>query len=78
MRTAAANADAYALQVAAHTLKSASANLGAVSLAGMCKELEMTGRSGAVAGACETLAVLEQELDRVNCALRDELMRAAG
>jgi CheY-like chemotaxis protein len=78
LRTAAANADAYALQVAAHTLKSASANVGAVSLAGMCKELETTGRNGAVAGAAAVLPALERELDRVHCALQAELARAAG
>jgi HPt (histidine-containing phosphotransfer) domain-containing protein len=78
LRTAAANADAYALQVAAHTLKSASANVGAVSLAGMCKELEITGRNGAVAGAAAVLPALERELDRVHCALQAELARAAG
>jgi HPt (histidine-containing phosphotransfer) domain-containing protein len=58
--------------------KSASANVGAVSLAGMCKELEITGRNGAVAGAAAVLPALERELDRVHCALQAELARAAG
>jgi HPt (histidine-containing phosphotransfer) domain-containing protein len=73
MRTAAANEDAHALQVAAHTLKSASANLGAVALAGMCKNLETTGRSGVTSGAAEALPELERELQRVGRALQAEL-----
>jgi HPt (histidine-containing phosphotransfer) domain-containing protein len=78
MRTAAANEDAHALQVAAHTLKSASANLGAVALAGMCKNLEMTGRSGVTSGAAEALPELEHELQRVESALQAEVAQQAA
>ncbi len=78
MRAAAANEDAHALQVAAHTLKSASANVGAVALAGLCKSLESTGRSGVTAGAAEALPELERELERVATALQAELTQQAA
>jgi signal transduction histidine kinase/DNA-binding response OmpR family regulator/HPt (histidine-containing phosphotransfer) domain-containing protein len=78
MRMAAANDDAHALQVAAHTLKSASANLGALALAGMCKNLETAGRSGITAGAAEALPELERELGRVASALEAELAQQAA
>ena len=78
MRTAAANADAHGLQVAAHTLKSAAANLGAISLAGLCKSLETSGRSGVTHGAAEALTELERELDRVSSALQAELAQQAA
>src|SRR5690606_19962557 len=41
-RAAAAAADAVALRMAVHTLKSSSATFGATSLARLCKELEDT------------------------------------
>jgi HPt (histidine-containing phosphotransfer) domain-containing protein len=78
MRAAAADQDAHALQVAAHTLKSASANLGAAALASLCKGLEMRGRSGQVQGAGEALPELERELARVSAALQAELAQQAA
>ncbi|MCC7082434.1 MAG: response regulator [Burkholderiales bacterium] len=78
MRAAAANDDAHALQIAAHTLKSASANVGAMALAEMCKNLESTGRSGATTGAAEALLELDRELECVGCALRAELVEQAA
>lgn len=42
------------LERAAHTLKSASANIGALQLSGICKELELRARSED-RPACETL-----------------------
>ncbi|MCB1934806.1 MAG: Hpt domain-containing protein [Nitrosomonas sp.] len=38
--------DAKSLQIAAHSLKSASASIGADSLSALCKVLEMSGNSG--------------------------------
>jgi PAS domain S-box-containing protein len=78
MRAAAANEDAPALQIAAHTLKSASANFGALALAGLCKDLEMTGRSGVIAGASAAMPQLERELERVTQALQAELTQQAA
>ena len=42
--------DAAALVRPAHTLKSSSATVGAMRLAGVARELEMTGRSGTLDG----------------------------
>jgi HPt (histidine-containing phosphotransfer) domain-containing protein len=53
MRQAAAAGDAPGLQRAAHTLKTGSANMGALVLAALCKELEDMGRSGALDGLTE-------------------------
>jgi two-component system, sensor histidine kinase and response regulator len=65
MRTALAEANGEALRRAAHTLKGSSANLGAVRLAEMCRELERAGRDGALAGAAPLLAAVEAEYERV-------------
>jgi two-component system, sensor histidine kinase and response regulator len=46
-----ANNDAARLHNASHALKSASANVGAVTLSSHCGDLEAMARSGAVAGA---------------------------
>src|SRR5690606_15709493 len=78
MRTAAAHDDPHALQVAAHTLKSAGANVGALALAGMCKSLETTGRGGLTTGAAEAMPELERELERVGRALQAELAQQAA
>jgi signal transduction histidine kinase/CheY-like chemotaxis protein/streptogramin lyase/HPt (histidine-containing phosphotransfer) domain-containing protein len=50
--------DAEALRRAAHSLKSASANLGARELASLCHRLELMGQSGSTEGAAPVLAVL--------------------
>ena len=58
MRQAAASDDAEALMRPAHTLKSSSANVGALALAEQCRSLEADARSGSVpdmagrVGAC--------------------------
>jgi two-component system, sensor histidine kinase and response regulator len=66
--------DTAALHRAAHTLKSSSANLGAVTFAGICKELEMMGRNNAVEEAGALQAVLTWEYQRV----REDLERRAN
>lgn len=55
---AAGKDDAKGLQIAAHSLKSGSAYIGAMRLSALAKELEMMGRSGALEGArgCEESA----------------------
>ena len=57
--------DAAAMQGAAHSLKSTSGNLGAMILAGLCKELETMGRAGTTDNAILLLPVLEDEYERV-------------
>jgi len=48
MRSAAANGDPETLLRPAHTLKSSSANVGALGLAEQCRALEMDARAGSV------------------------------
>ncbi|MBI5302564.1 MAG: PAS domain S-box protein [Chloroflexi bacterium] len=69
IRQAASNHDADAMRRAAHTLKSASANLGAHVLADVCKEIEEAVRSGKQNGADPTARV-EREYARALDALR--------
>jgi CheY-like chemotaxis protein/HPt (histidine-containing phosphotransfer) domain-containing protein len=51
MRKAAEIGDAPSLRLAAHSLKSNSAEFGAMSLSALCKELEMMGKDGHTEGA---------------------------
>lgn len=60
LRGAVSRLDPAALEGAAHTLKSCSAGLGALPLAGICRELERLGRTGNLANAGELLADLER------------------
>ncbi len=69
IRGAAEGNDAEALHLAAHTLKSSSAYLGAMTLSSMSKELEMMGREKTLGEAMARLAPLEQEYGKVRNAL---------
>ena len=73
MRQAAAAGDGAALQRAAHSLKTGSANMGALALAVLCKQLEDMGRSGALVGAEERIDAAEAAYDEVAQALRDRV-----
>jgi HPt (histidine-containing phosphotransfer) domain-containing protein len=53
----------------AHTLKSASANVGAEALAALCKELEHLGRADTTEGADAILIDMEQEFQAVRHSL---------
>ncbi len=61
--------DASKLKRAAHTLKSGSADFGALTLSGFCKELEMMAKAGTLEGAAELIAQIEAEYERVKVAL---------
>ena len=75
---AAGRADAVALRRAAHSLKSASANLGAARLARFCQELERLGASGTTGGASVSLAAdAVVEFERVRAALEAAIRRGA-
>ncbi len=50
LRTAMASGDAAAARRAAHTLKSTSASLGALGLAGQCREIEAAAATGTLVG----------------------------
>jgi CheY-like chemotaxis protein/HPt (histidine-containing phosphotransfer) domain-containing protein len=73
LREAVAQGDAKALRETAHSLKSSSANLGAASLAALCKELEQMGRDGQLQGAAEKLSALQQHYLLVRAALTAQL-----
>jgi len=61
--------DADALARAAHTLKGASANVGAAGLADTCGEIERQARQGNLHDLGSTFGLLEAELERVSAAL---------
>ncbi|MDB5748527.1 MAG: hybrid sensor histidine kinase/response regulator, partial [Massilia sp.] len=61
--------DADTVRRVAHSLKSASANVGADTLARLCKDLEHLGRSASVIGAAGLLSDMEQEFQAVQHSL---------
>jgi len=70
---AAAEKNAKALQVSAHSLKSSSAYVGAMGLSAMSKDLEMMGRSGSLEGVKGKIKALTAEYARVKTALEKEI-----
>ncbi len=75
-----AASDAEALERATHTLKSASANLGAMALARMSEQLCVIARSGSLEEAHGLVEEAEAEHARVRAELRVRLekLQAAG
>jgi len=69
LRMAIDTSDPAALERAAHTLKSSSANVGAVGMAASCRELQALGRSGRTTGAAAHVEQLSDEFARVCQAL---------
>lgn len=67
--------DAAALQKAAHSLKSISGHMGALSLAALCKELETMGRVKRMEGAAGVLSKTAKEYERVVAALKIEFQQ---
>lgn len=65
--------DAEKLHVTAHTLKSSSANLGAMSLASLCREIEALGKNKTVEQASILVAAVEKEHEKVTAALQKEI-----
>jgi HPt (histidine-containing phosphotransfer) domain-containing protein len=55
----------------AHTLKSSSSTLGAQTLAGLARDLELRARAGSLDGAAIGLDAVEAEFARVSTALAD-------
>lgn len=71
--------DAAALVRPAHTLKSSSATVGALRLAGLARELEVLARSGAMdARAPERLPPLREAWEAAAAALRGWVARGPG
>ena len=75
---AAENGDAKGLQMAAHSLKSSSAYVGAMRLSALARELEMMGRSAALEGARERAQELQVEFDLAVKALLMEIERSSA
>ncbi len=73
MHEALAAKDADTFRRAAHSLKSTSANFGAMTLSGQAKELEMMAKAGSWEGAAEKIARVEQEYARVKTELVAQL-----
>ncbi len=69
LRQAIAGEDPGSVRRVAHSLKSASANVGAAHLAALCKELESLGRAESVLGADRILTDMEREFQSVRQSL---------
>ena len=69
LREAVRKRDPEALVFPSHSVKSSSANMGALALADMCGELEIMGRAGVIEGAAEKVSRVESEYKRVCRAL---------
>jgi PAS domain S-box-containing protein len=72
MRRALADGNVEEFRRAAHSLKSNSANLGAMRLSALAKELEMMAKAGALDGAADTVAGAESEYAQVKVALEQK------
>jgi two-component system sensor histidine kinase/response regulator len=69
LRSALADSNSGMLRHAAHSLKSSAANVGADTLALLCKDMEQLGRNDTTSGAANVLAAMEREF----VAVRDTL-----
>ena len=69
LRQALANGDAETFRRAAHSLKSNSANFGAMELSAQARELEFLGKDGNLADVGAKLDLLENEYQKVYDAL---------
>jgi HPt (histidine-containing phosphotransfer) domain-containing protein len=76
LEQALAAGNAEDLRRAAHSLKSNSANLGAMTLADLSRELEAVGKTGMLTEATSKAASVKTEFERVQDAL--EKIRAEG
>ena len=68
--------DAKGLYLAAHSLKSSSAYIGAMRLSALAKDLEMMGRSGALEGARDLADRMQEEFNLATKALQAEIARS--
>ncbi|WP_036173799.1 response regulator [Massilia sp. 9096] len=69
LRRAIDGLDTGNLRRIAHTLKSASANVGAEAMAGLCKQMEQLGRADTTEGADAILTGMEREFQAVRHSL---------
>ncbi len=66
--------DAITVRSIAHSLKSSSANLGALRLSGFFKELEEKGRTNTLTGGAELLVRIEHEFQKIIEPLQAEMV----
>ena len=78
LRAGLAAGDHDAVRIAAHTLKSSSANLGAATLAEMCKQLELAARAGSLGPGLPDAQALERAYQAVRAALEAEIGEATA
>jgi HPt (histidine-containing phosphotransfer) domain-containing protein len=71
MRNALAAGDGKALKRAAHTLKSNSANVGALQLAQSCQTMELRAGTAKFDDAEDSICYIESQYARVRAALSD-------
>ena len=72
------SADAESVTKTVHTLKSSSANVGALKLAGLCKTLETAGRQSDLSRAAELHQQIQQEYEQVIDALKLRMKAVAA
>jgi two-component system sensor histidine kinase/response regulator len=72
MREAAAAGDGEAMIRPAHSLKSSSANVGAVAVQEACRSLEADGRSGTIPDAIARVAACDAAFEAAKTALLEE------
>jgi signal transduction histidine kinase/DNA-binding response OmpR family regulator/HPt (histidine-containing phosphotransfer) domain-containing protein len=72
LQVAAEASDTEGLRLAAHTLKSSCANVGAIGLSSTCREIEQYARGNDISGALSHIRGIQEELDRVLAALAIE------
>ena len=68
--------DFGALREAAHSLKSSSANLGAMALSAAAKRIELGARMETLDRPAVAVAILTEEFERARAALNARLVRA--
>lgn len=73
MRTHLETGDATAFSRSAHTLKGASANVGASHLAALAEEMQSLGESGDLDGAQGWIQAIEDEWVRVRAAIESSV-----
>ncbi len=78
LRDSITGGDAANVRMVAHRLKSGSANLGAMELADLCRQLEEQGHTGQLENSLTLLNRIETEFKRVSTALLDVLSRAVA
>jgi HPt (histidine-containing phosphotransfer) domain-containing protein len=70
MQRATEQGDAQGLRIAAHSLKSNSAEFGALNLSELCRELEQAAKINTLDGATHKVAQAQSEYGRVQAALQ--------